>query len=118
MDTAGVVIGVVGLLWDCYNKCKNDAASFHDLERDYRSLTRLLHETERDLPLGYKFDDIRLGCNQIAADIEMMLEKYASLRSTAGMKSPWQLFRWSLENIEQLRSRLIAQVVMLSASSK
>jgi hypothetical protein len=32
--------------------------------------------------------------------------------------SPYQLLRWSLENIEYLRSGLITQVVMLSASSR
>jgi hypothetical protein len=117
MDAAGVVIGLVGLVWDCYNRCKNNTSSFHDLERDYRSLTTLLHEAERDLPNGHKFDPIRAGCRQIAVDIEKMLDKYAVLGSDGSQKSPWQLFKWSLEDIEQLRSRLIAQVVMLNASS-
>ncbi|KAF2685341.1 ankyrin [Lentithecium fluviatile CBS 122367] len=117
MDATGVVIGLAGLIWDCYSKCKNNTATFHDLARDYRSLTTLLREAERNLPYGGNFDPIRAGCKQIAVDIEKMLEKYADLGSGISTRSPWQLFRWSLEDIEQLRSRLISQVVMLNASS-
>jgi hypothetical protein len=116
MDATGVVIGLVGLIWDCYNRCKNNRATFRDLERDYRSLEALLIEVERDLPHGARFDPIREGCQQIAANIKEMLDRYAVLGTGGG--SPYQLLRWSLENIEYLRSGLITQVVMLSASSR
>jgi WD40 repeat protein len=116
IDATGVVVGLLGLVWDCYNRCRNDTASFHDLEKDYQSLATLLYEAEKDLPYGHKFDPIRAGCKQIAADIEKMLDKYAFLNSDRSRRSLWQLFRWSLEDIEQLSSRVIARVVMLNAS--
>lgn len=113
MEAVGVVFGVVGLLWEFNNKCKNGTASYHHLQDSHRSLTSLLHQAGEDLSYDGKFHPIR----QIASDMERMLAKYPSLGVTTNTKNPWEQFRFSLENIEGLRLRLVEQVVMLNANA-
>lgn len=113
MDATGVVVGLIALLWDCYNKCKNDSASFYNLHRDLHSLHTTLRLVERYLPDECDLGAIQIGCNQIVVDIEKVLSGCASLNTTK--KKLWHQLKWGFEDIEQLRSRLIAQVSMLNA---
>ena len=50
MDAAGLAIGLVGLVWECYKGCKNDSASFYDLHRDNHSSHTTLYLVKRYLP--------------------------------------------------------------------
>jgi hypothetical protein len=53
------------------------------------------------------------GCRSVLDDLQHVVDKYDSLGTQS--KRTWNRLKWGQENVADLRSRLTAQTVMLSA---
>jgi len=102
MEPTGVALGVVGtvkLVVDCYNRCKSVSADFNNLHDDLGSLQATLLLAEHDVT-----EEESLAIEKVVEDINRQL-----LKPRPRLLRP---FSGHEKDIDKLRSRLTAQVVM------
>ncbi|KFY14625.1 hypothetical protein V492_02509 [Pseudogymnoascus sp. VKM F-4246] len=121
----GVGIGDIILLgtltWKLYKNCKESSAEFNRISSEVASLHVVIKETEeyvaeteglspsRDARLTILID----GCKEVLAELERLLNNYESLGTQA--QRSWDRVRWGLEELADVRSRIISNTSLLTA---
>lgn len=90
-----------------------------------RSLSIVLQDvelSEQDLSIQQKTElgEIANGSRDVLRALEQMLDKYGELKPGSGstgmrMKRVWKRLKWEPTDIQELRSRLVANVILLNA---
>ncbi|KFY84589.1 hypothetical protein V498_07800 [Pseudogymnoascus sp. VKM F-4517 (FW-2822)] len=121
----GVGIGDIILLgtltWKLYKNCKESSAEFSRISSEVASLHVVIKETEeyvtetqglspsRDARLTILID----GCKEVLTELESLLNNYESLGTQA--QRSWDRVRWGLEELADVRSRIISNTSLLTA---
>ncbi|KFX92266.1 hypothetical protein V490_05496 [Pseudogymnoascus sp. VKM F-3557] len=121
----GVGIGDIILLgtltWKLYKNCKESSAEFNRISSEVASLHVVIKETEeyvtetqglspsRDARLTILID----GCKEVLLELEALLNNYESLGTQA--QRSWDRVRWGLEELADVRSRIISNTSLLTA---
>lgn len=121
----GVGIGDIILLgtltWKLYKNCKESSAEFNRISSEVASLHVVIKETEeyvseteglspsRDARLTILID----GCKEVLTELESLLNNYESLGTQA--QRSWDRVRWGLEELADVRSRIISNTSLLTA---
>ncbi|KAJ3863593.1 hypothetical protein EV359DRAFT_82217 [Lentinula novae-zelandiae] len=121
----GIGIGDVYLVskfaWTIYKSCKDSGDDFKRLSNEVASLHVVLKETEDyvheftdfDTSRSYRLKILTDGCNDILKDLEKLLNSYESLGTQA--QRTWDRMRFGLEDLTDMRSRLVSQATLLTA---
>lgn len=121
----GVGIGDVYLVtkfaWNIYKACKESGDDFKKLSSEVASLHVVLKESEEyieeytDLPASRKnrLKILTDGCDGVLKDLEKLLKSYESLGTQS--QRTWDRMRFGLEDLADIRSRLISQITLLTA---
>ncbi|KAJ3890783.1 hypothetical protein GG344DRAFT_48699 [Lentinula edodes] len=121
----GIGIGDVYLVskfaWTIYKSCKDSGDDFKRLSNEVASLHVVLKETEDyvhefpdfDTSRSYRLKILTDGCNDILKDLEKLLNSYESLGTQA--QRTWDRMRFGLEDLTDVRSRLVSQATLLTA---
>lgn len=121
----GVGLGDVLLLsklaWDVYLTCKEASDDFRRLATEVASLHVVLKETEvymneyteLDTSRRNRLEILTSGCRGTLEDLEELLKSYSSLGTQA--QRTWDRMRFGLEDLADVRSRLVSNVTMLTA---
>lgn len=125
MSFVGLGLGDVALVanfaWSLYKGCRDSSEDFRRLSVEVASLHVVLKETEDMMNEFTELDTSRRnrlqihidGCSSILQDLQKLLDSYESLRTQS--QRTWDRMRFGLEDLSDLRSRLISQVTMLTA---
>ena len=113
-------ITVGNLAWRVYKSTKEAPESFHQIHVEILSLHAVLKEAEEtlfDAPLPptreTRLKAIRDGCENVLRDLQDLVRKYESLSTKA--KRMLDRIQWGNEDIVEIRSRVVANVTMLTA---
>ncbi|KAJ3793196.1 hypothetical protein GGU11DRAFT_423311 [Lentinula aff. detonsa] len=121
----GIGIGDVFLVskfaWTIYKSCKDSGDDFKRLSNEVASLHVVLKETEDylnefsdlDTSRRYRLRILTDGCNGALKDLERLLNSYESLGTQA--QRTWDRMRFGLEDLADVRSRLVSQATLLTA---
>ncbi|KAH8205373.1 hypothetical protein TruAng_000452 [Truncatella angustata] len=117
----GDVVLLSKLAWNVYLACKESSDDFRRLSTEVASLHVVLKETEvyinefTDLDPSRKnrLEILTNGCSGTLGDIERLLKNYESLGTQA--QRTWDRMRFGLEDLADMRSRLVSNVTMLTA---
>ncbi|TAQ90828.1 hypothetical protein B7494_g874 [Chlorociboria aeruginascens] len=117
----GDLIAISTLAWSLYKNCRESSEEFRRISGEVASLHVVLKETEeylaesrglspsRDARLAILID----GCKDILADLTRLVNAYESLGTQA--QRTWDRMRWGLEDLADVRSRIISNTTMLTA---
>ncbi|KAH8589200.1 hypothetical protein B0O99DRAFT_692766 [Bisporella sp. PMI_857] len=114
-----VVLGT--LTWKLYKNCKDSSAEFKRISSEVASLHVVIKETEEHIKESQGLGpsrDARLtilidGCKEVLVDLEKLLNNYESLGTQA--QRTWDRMRWGLEELADVRSRIISNTTLLTA---
>ncbi|KIK61254.1 hypothetical protein GYMLUDRAFT_43314 [Collybiopsis luxurians FD-317 M1] len=117
----GDVVVVSKFAWFLYKSCKESSEDFRRLSTEVASLHVVLKETEDtmseftdlDKSREYRLKILTDGCKTTLDDLEKLLNSYESLRTQS--QRTWDRMRFGLEDLADVRSRLISQVTLLTA---
>jgi len=116
----GDFVAVGTLAWDVYKACKGSPDGFKNISMEVLSLHAVLKEAEETIltrPLSAsreaRLKTISYGCTCVLEDLQKLIDRYESLGTKS--KRTWDRVGWGLENINELRSRLTSNVVLLNA---
>ena len=113
-------ITVATVCWKVYKECKESIGEFKNISAEVGGLYTVLKEVEELLSeqkLNSKGESrlvvLITDCHDVIKDVEKRLNKYKSL----GTKSSrtWDRLRWGINDINDLRLRLISQTTLLDA---
>lgn len=118
---AGDIIQISTLAWNLYKNCKESSEEFKRISHEVASLHVVLKETEEFLEESKALSPTRSqrlntlveGCKDILAELKRMLDSYESLGTQA--QRTWDRMRWGLEDLSEVRSRLISNTTLLTA---
>jgi hypothetical protein len=105
----------------CYIACKESSDDFRRLSNEVTSLHVVLKETEvymnefADLEASRRnrLEILTEGCNGTLEDLNKLIQNYESLGTQA--QRTWNRMRFELEDLADVRSRLISNATMLTA---
>lgn len=117
----GDLLQITRLAWDIYKACRESSEDFRRLSQEVASLHVVLKETEdymnefTDLHTSrrYRLEILTDGCNGTLQDLQKLLNSYESLGTQA--QRTWDRMRFGLENLADVRSRLVSNVTLLTA---
>ncbi|KAF9073867.1 hypothetical protein BDP27DRAFT_1215405 [Rhodocollybia butyracea] len=121
----GVGVGDVYLVakfaWNIYKACKESGDDFRKLSSEVASLHVVLKESEEyideytDLPASRRnrLKILTDGCDGVLKDLDKLLKTYESLGTQS--QRTWDRMRFGLEDLADIRSRLISQTTLLTA---
>lgn len=107
--------------WTLYKNCKESSTEFQRISSEVASLHVVIKEAEehinenqavspsRDARLNILID----GCKDVLVELEKLLNKYESLGTQA--QRTWDRMRWGLEEVADVRSRIISNTTLLTA---
>lgn len=119
------IIAVSHLAWDVYKICKESSNDFRRISTEVASLHVVLKETEEFLHEEENenrlLNDRRRGrlktlldtSTDVLEDLKRQLASYESLGTHS--QRTWDRLRWGLEDVADVRSRLISINTMLAA---
>ncbi|KAH6668301.1 hypothetical protein B0J14DRAFT_158963 [Halenospora varia] len=104
----------------------NAPSQSKDIPDEVRSLSIVLQDvevvlSEPDLSTQEKTElrEIANGSHNVLKKLEEMLDKYGELKSDSGsvgrkVKRVWKRLKWGPEDIKELRSRIVANIILLN----
>ncbi|KAI5919667.1 hypothetical protein F4810DRAFT_703441 [Camillea tinctor] len=109
------------LAWTVYKACKDSGDNFKRLSGEVSSLHVVLKETEDYLGEFTSLDASRIyrlkiltdSCYETLKDLEKMLNSYDHLGTQ--IQRTWDRFRFGLEDLAEIRSRLVSNATLLTA---
>lgn len=111
------------LAWKIYKSCKDAPEGFKNVTQEVLSLHAVLKEVEEtysdanmSVARQARLKIVRDGCGAALEDPQGILDKCNSLGT--GTKRTWDRLGWGSKNIEQLRSRLISNTLLLTSFVK
>lgn len=107
--------------WSMYKACKDSSDDFKRLSHEVASLHVVLKETEDyvkefpelDASRRNRLEILTDGCHQTLQDLDKLIKNYESLGTQA--QRTWDRMRFGLEDLADLRSRLVSQATLLTA---
>ncbi|KAL8754606.1 MAG: hypothetical protein Q9199_004217 [Rusavskia elegans] len=106
--------------WSAYKSCKEALESFANVSLEVLSLHAIVKEfgdslTRNTLPsfqlAGLK--SLTEGCRKVLDDLQIIIDRHHSLGSKS--KRTWDRLAWGKESINELRSRMISNTLLLNA---
>lgn len=118
---AGDIITLSRLAWSIYKTCKESSDDFKRVSTEVASLHVILKETEEFLHEDNGLSDSRRSrlatlietSTDVLNDLKKQLSSYESLGTHS--QRTWDRLRWGLEDIADVRSRLISVNTTLAA---
>ncbi|KAI1769432.1 hypothetical protein GGR53DRAFT_158260 [Hypoxylon sp. FL1150] len=109
------------LAWKVYKSCKESGDNFKRLSNEVASLHVVLKETEDYITEFSDLDTSRKnrltiltdGCNATLEDLDKLLGSYERLGTQA--QRTWDRMRFGLEDLADIRSRLVSNATLLTA---
>ncbi|KAI3321369.1 hypothetical protein HD806DRAFT_503915 [Xylariaceae sp. AK1471] len=109
------------LAWKVYKACKDSGESFQRLSGEVASLHVVLKETEDYLGEFPDLDTSRVnrlriltdGCHDTLKDLQKLTQSYDNLGTQ--VQRTWDRFRFGLEDLADIRSRLVSNATLLTA---
>ncbi|KAF3068499.1 hypothetical protein GL218_08380 [Daldinia childiae] len=109
------------LAWNVYKACKDSGENFKRLSSEVASLHVVLKETEDYINEFSKLDTSRKnrlniltdGCNATLEDLQKLLKSYERLGTQS--QRTWDRMRFGLEDLADIRSRLVSNATLLTA---
>ncbi|KAI6083622.1 hypothetical protein F4821DRAFT_190283 [Hypoxylon rubiginosum] len=109
------------LAWKVYKSCKDSGDNFKRLSNEVASLHVVLKETEDYITEFSDLDTSRKnrltiltdGCNATLEDLDKLLGSYERLGTQA--QRTWDRMRFGLEDLADIRSRLVSNATLLTA---
>lgn len=107
--------------WSMYKACKDSSDDFKRLSNEVASLHVVLKETEDylkefpeiEISRRNRLDILTDGCLDTLKDLDRLLKSYESLGTQA--QRTWDRMRFGLEDLAEVRSRLVSQATLLTA---
>lgn len=114
-----VVLGT--LTWKLYKNCKESSTEFKRISSEVASLHVVIKETEEYVQETQGLGQSRCarltilidGCKDVLVELEKLLNSYESLGTQA--QRTWDRMRWGLEELADVRSRIISNTTLLTA---
>ena len=117
-DIGGLIASLISLSLEVFKAYKSAPKTFYNLHLDMISLQTTLLLVKRDLPEEADLVPILTGCSVVLEDIERTLKQYQELGSANTFQKLWFTVTNSFQDVEHLRTRLMAQVSMLQPCAK
>jgi hypothetical protein len=118
--SASDFVTLTKLAWKTYKSCKDAPDSFSGVSQEALSLHAVLKETEEVLAEsqlsvseGKRLKVITDGCTNVLKELDSLVTKYESLATSS--KRAWDRMRYAIEDITELRSRLMSNTILLTA---
>jgi uncharacterized coiled-coil DUF342 family protein len=119
----GDVISLSALAWNCYKCCRDSSEQFQRISGEVGNLKAVLDETieaiQDNRPLSLTREErlmrVMEECQQVLMDLEKLLNSYESITQT---QRTWDRFRFGMEDVAGVRSRLISHTTTLGALSQ
>jgi hypothetical protein len=115
----GDFIAVGALAWNVYKSCKAAPESFANVSLEVQSLHAVLKEIqelwEAQPPPSSRKLNLKVvsdGCSKVLVDLQDLVDKYHGLDTKS--KRSWDTFKFAQEDINDLRSRLNSNVLLLN----
>jgi chromosome segregation ATPase len=117
----GDLLHITKVAWDIYKACKESSEDFRRLSQEVASLHVVLKETEDyireftdiDTSRRHRLEILTDGCNSTLQDLQKLLNSYESLGTQA--QRTWDRMRFGLEDLADVRSRLVSNATLLTA---
>lgn len=120
---AGDLIAITTLAWNLYKSCRESSEEFKRISQEVASLHVVLKETEEYLEetkgkslsptRGERLLTLVKGCQGVLEDLKTLVDKYESLGTP--QQRAWDRAKWGLENLADLRDRIMSNATLLSA---
>jgi len=119
--SVGDIITVSKFAFKIYRACKDSATDFQTISGEVISLHIVLKETKHLTAECGKLDaereadlvQIGNGCREVLEDLESHLARYDRLGTQ--QQRTWDWMRFGLDDISEIRARLISHTGMLTA---
>jgi hypothetical protein len=120
----GDVISLSALAWNCYKSCRDSSEQFQRISGEVGNLKAVLDETieavQDNQPLSRTREERLMRvieeCQQVLIDLEKLLNSYESMNTQT--QRTWDRFRFGMEDVAGVRSRLISHTTTLGALSQ
>jgi hypothetical protein len=120
----GDVISLSTLAWNCYKSCRDSSEQFQRISGEVGNLKAVLDETieavQDNQPLSRTREErlmrVMEECQQVLIDLEKLLNSYESMNTQT--QRTWDRFRFGMEDVAGVRSRLISHTTTLGALSQ
>ena len=120
----GDVISLSALAWNCYKCCRDSSEQFQRISGEVGNLKAVLDETieaiQDNRPLSPTREErlkrVMEECQQVLMDLERLLNSYESMNTQT--QRTWDRFRFGMEHVAGVRSRLISHTTTLGALSQ
>jgi hypothetical protein len=120
----GDVIALSALAWNCYKSCRDSSEQFQRISGEVGNLKAVLDETieavQDNRPLSPTREErltrVMEECRQVLIDLEKLLNSYESMNTQT--QRTWDRFRFGMEDVAGVRSRLISHTTTLGALSQ
>jgi hypothetical protein len=120
----GDVIALSALAWNCYKSCRDSSEQFQRISGEVGNLKAVLDETietvQDNRPLSPTREErlmrVMKECQQVLIDLEKLLNSYESMNTQT--QRTWDRFRFGMEDVAGVRSRLISHTTTLGALSQ
>jgi Fungal N-terminal domain of STAND proteins len=118
------VISLSALAWNCYKSCRDSSEQFQRISGEVGNLKAVLDETieavQDNQPLSRTREErlmrVMEECQQVLIDLEKLLNSYESMNTQT--QRTWDRFRFGMEDVAGVRSRLISHTTTLGALSQ
>jgi hypothetical protein len=120
----GDIIALSALAWNCYESCRDSSEQFQRILGEVGNLKAVLDETmeavQDNRPLSPTREErlmrVMEECQQVLIDLEKLLNSYESMNTQ--IQRTWDRFRFGMEDVASVRSRLISHTTTLGALSQ
>ena len=116
----GDVIAVGKLAWTVYKSCKDAPASFGNVSQEVIALEAVIRQFDEvfEGQVLSQLEQERLksvgqGCQDVLKELQGLVRKYERLGSNA--KLSFDRLKWGAAPVDELRTRLISNTMLLSA---
>jgi hypothetical protein len=118
---ASEVANIPVMAWSIYKSCRHSSEEFQRISKEVSLLHVALKETEDYMAECKKLSPSRQerlkvlyeGAYEVLNDLDGQLMKYDSLGTSA--QRTWDRLRWGLQDVSEVRDRLISITTTLSA---
>lgn len=121
---AGDVFSVTMLAWNLYRNCKNSGEEFKRVADDLKNLHIILKDIDETVEQdstglsrtrSERLNEVRNDARGVLEQLAKELETYGNLDTKTQKK--WDILRWGMKDISDIKLRLIAITTNLNAFS-
>lgn len=119
--SSGDLLVIGTLAWKLYKNCKESSIEFKRISSEVASLHVIIKETEEYIQETQGLSQSRCarltilidGCRDVLVELEELLNSYESLGTQ--QQRTWERMKWGLEDLADVRSRIISNTTLLTA---